>query len=330
MIGDMKPASIFSIPSDLGAQERLQRRHMLARLGLAWLVMMQVMMFAFPGYLRASYADAETVDTLDTAIIVMNWCSLLLTVPVLLYCAWPIWRGFLGRDPHDTHQQSMNWPIGLGIVVAFVPSAIATFRQSGEVYYESIAMFVAFVLTARYLALAARQSAGAALDQRFDQESMLLAKTADRVGLYFVSIQIALSIVSALIWYLYIDSGHALSVLVALFVMSCPCAMAMSVPSAQAAARAIVVGSPPLSQNEHIALRTQTVRVAHRALYGSLLWHLLMIPFAMIGLVQPWLAAITMLVSSLAVAFYAWHFYKNYTIGESVGAGTIAINSSSV
>ena len=49
MIAGMKPASIFSIPSDLGAQERLQRRHMLARLGLAWLVMMQVMMFAFPG-----------------------------------------------------------------------------------------------------------------------------------------------------------------------------------------------------------------------------------------------------------------------------------------
>lgn len=326
----MKPASIFSIPSDLGAQERLQRRHMLARLGLAWLVMMQVMMFAFPGYLRASYADAETVDTLDTAIIVMNWCSLLLTVPVLLYCAWPIWRGFVGQDPHDTHQQSMNWPIGLGIVVAFIPSAIATFRQSGEVYFESIAMFVAFVLTARYLALAARQSAGTAFDQLFDQEFRLLADTADRVGLYFVSIQIALSLVSALVWNLYIDPRHALPVLVALFVMSCPCAMAMAVPSAQAAARAIVLSGPSLSQQALAGLRAQTVRVARRSLYGSLLWHLLMIPFAMMGLVQPWLAAITMLVSSLAVACYAWHFYKNYTFGDPVGSGTIEINSSSV
>lgn len=329
MIGGMKPASIFSIPSDLGVQERLQRRHMLARLGLAWLVMMQVMMFAFPGYLRASYVDAETVDTLDTAIIVMNWCSLLLTVPVLLYCAWPIWRGFVSRDPQDTHQQSMNWPIGLGIVVAFIPSAIATFRQSGDVYFESIAMFVAFVLTARYLALAARQSGGTAFDQLFDQEFRLLADTADRIGLYFVSIQIVLSLVSALVWYFYIDAEHALPVLVALFVMSCPCAMAMAVPSAQAAARAIVLGSPPLCQQALAGLRAQTVSVARRSLYGSLLWHLLMIPFAMIGLVQPWLAAITMLVSSLAVAFYAWHFYKSYTFGKPVGSGTIAVNSSS-
>ena len=325
----MKPASIFSIPNDLGAQERLQRRHMLARLGLAWLVMMQVMMFAFPGYLRASYADPETVDTLDTAIIVMNWCSLLLTIPVLLYCAWPIWRGFVGQDPSDTHQRSMNWPIGLGIVVAFIPSAVATFRQSGEVYFESIAMFVAFVLTARYLALAARQSAGAALDQLFDQTFRSLAAAADRVGLYFVTIQIVLSIVSALVWYLYIDPGHALSVLGALFVMSCPCAMAMAVPSAQAAARAIVLGSPPLSHHALTALRAETVSVARRCLYGSLLWHLLMIPFGMVGLVQPWLAAITMLVSSLAVAFYAWRFYKNYAVGEPVGTGSVAINSSS-
>ena len=325
----MKSASIFSIPHELSARQRRLRRHMLARLGLAWLVMMQVMMFAFPGYLRDSYVDAETVDTLDTAIIVMNWCSLALTVPLLLYCAWPVWRGFVGRDQHEAHQQSMNWPIGLGIVVAFIPSAIATFRQSGEVYFESIAMFVAFVLTARYLALAARQSAGAALDQIFDQESRLLTETADRIGLYFVIIQIALSIVSALVWYLYIDSDHALSVLVALFVMSCPCAMAMAVPSAQAAARAIVLASPRLSRHALIALRAQTVRVARRALYGSLLWHLLMIPLAMIGLVQPWLAAITMLISSLAVAGYAWHFYRNYTIGGPVATGTVAINSSS-
>src|SRR5690606_34054376 len=231
--------------------------------------------------------------------------------------------------PLHAHQQSMNWPIGLGIVVAFIPSAIATVRQSGEVYFESIAMFVAFVLTARYLALAARQSAGAVFDQRLDQDSRLLAETADRVGLYFVSVQIALSIVSALVWYLYIDPGHALSVLVALFVMSCPCAMAMAVPAAQAAARAIVLGSPSLSLNALIALRAQTVRVARRALYGSLLWHLLMIPFAMFGLVQPWLAAITMLISSLAVAGYAWRFYKNYTFGEPVGSDMIAINSSS-
>jgi len=286
------------------------------------------MMFAFPGYLRDGYVDIETVDTLDTAIVVMNWCSLLLTIPVLFYCAWPIWRGFVSHDPHDTHQQSMNWPIGLGIVVAFIPSAIATVRQTGEVYFESIAMFVAFVLTARYLALAAKQSASTVQGDLFGQTSTLLSRTADRVGLYFVSVQIVLSIVSALVWYFYSDQAHALPVMVARFVMSYHCSIAMSVPAAQAAARAIVLDSPALTPVALDALRTQTVRVAQRCLYGSLLWHLLMIPFAMIGLVQPWLAAITMLVSSLAVAWYAWRFYKTYDIGASTKVTTVSVQSS--
>lgn len=314
----MKPTSIFSIPQGLSAHDRMRRRHMLARLGLAWLVMMQVMMFAFPGYLRDGYADAETVDTLDTAIVVMNWCSLALTIPVLLYCAWPIWRGFLSSDQFDSHQRSMNWPIGLGIVVAFIPSTIATVRQSGEVYFESIAMFVAFVLTARYLALAARQSAGVTVDALFERESALLSETADRVGLYFVIAQIILSILSALVWYWYIDAAHAIPVLVALFVMSCPCAMAMAVPAAQAAARGIILASPGLSPSALASLRRQTVSVARRCLYGSLFWHLLMIPFAMIGWVQPWLAAITMFVSSLAVAVCAWRFYRHYPLAQSL------------
>jgi len=248
----------------------------------------------------------------------MNWCSLVLTIPVLLYCAWPIWRGFLSSDQFDNHQRSMNWPIGLGIVVAFIPSTIATVRQSGEVYFESIAMFVAFVLTARYLALAARQSAGVAVDALFERESMLLSETADRVGLYFVIAQTILSILSALVWYWYIDAAYAIPVLVALFVMSCPCAMAMAVPSAQAAARGIILASPGMSPSALARLRRQTVSVARRCLYGSLFWHLLMIPFAMIGWVQPWLAAITMFVSSLAVAGYAWHFYRNYSLSQSL------------
>lgn len=323
----MKPKSIFFVPDNLSPQARQQRRHMLARLGLAWLIMMQVMMFAFPGYLRHGYLEAETADTLDTAVVVLNWCSLVLTIPLLLYCAWPIWKGVYSSQGQDVHQRSMNWPIGLGIIIAFVPSAIATFRQSGEVYFESISMFVAFVLTARYLALSARHSAGSAAEGLLEQESAQLSLIANRVGLYFVLTQIALSILSALVWYWFIDAQQAIPVLVALFVMSCPCAMAMAAPSAQAAARGIVLSVPSLSDHQLAQLRRQTLTVAYRCLYGSLAWHLLMIPLAMIGWVQPWLAAITMLVSSLAVACYAWHFYRTYSVDNPGIAHTDAMRS---
>ena len=51
-------------------------------------------------------------------------------------------------------------------------------------------------------------------------------------------------------------------------------------------------------------------RVARQNLHGSLAWHLLMAPLAACGWVQPWVAAITMLLSSLAVAANAWRLTR--------------------
>ncbi len=51
-------------------------------------------------------------------------------------------------------------------------------------------------------------------------------------------------------------------------------------------------------------------RVARQNLHGSLAWHLLMAPLAACGWVQPWVAAITMLLSSLAVAANAWRLAR--------------------
>src|SRR5690606_24559073 len=152
----MRVFSIFTIPDSLAPAQRLRRRHMLARLGLAWLVMMQVMMFAFPGYLRGGAMGTEERSFLDSAIVLMNWVSLALTLPVVLYCAWPVWQGAWRRVRQAGI--SMDLPVALGIAAAFVPSVYATLGGQGEVYFDSVTMFVAFLLTARYLELCARQS----------------------------------------------------------------------------------------------------------------------------------------------------------------------------
>lgn len=89
----MRAYSIFTIPAELSTADRLYRRRMLARLGLAWLMMMQVMTLAFPGYLRSDSMQPDTLETLNAAIYLMNWAALVLTVPVVLYCAIPIWQG---------------------------------------------------------------------------------------------------------------------------------------------------------------------------------------------------------------------------------------------
>lgn len=287
---------------------------MLARMGLAWLVMMQVMMFAFPGYLRSESMGSDNLALLDSAIVLMNWLSLCLTIPVVIYCAWPVWSGALARMRQG--QITMDIPVALGIVIAFIPSAYSTFAGHGEVYFESVAMFVAFLLTARYLELCARQSIGASASHDvIESLRHHLSLQANRVAFWFVVAQLALAFAAGAFWYVY-QPSHALAVMVALVVISCPCAMAMAVPTSVAAAHACLSVNDGASPQQVDALAHATARVSRQSLYGSVAWHLLVTPLAAIGWVAPWLAAITMLLSSLAVAGNAWRLYRRYTYSD--------------
>lgn len=304
----MRAFSLFAPVKSLADDERKRRRHMLARLGLAWLAMMQVMMFAFPGYLRSGPMSAEEISLLDEAIFLMNWCSLFLTVPVVLYCAWPVWQGALSRL--RLVHLGMDVPVALGIVAAFIPSAVATWTGRGEVYFDSVTMFVAFLLTARYLELCARQAIGiGGLHRHIEQYRLVLSTQADRIAVWFTLGQLVLAFAAGMVWYV-IEPSHAIGVMVALLVISCPCAMAMAVPTAVAAAHASVLQQPGLSEPELHQLVQATGKVSRQNLYGSMAWHFLMTPLAALGWVQPWLAAITMLLSSLAVAANSWRLYR--------------------
>ncbi|MBO9353493.1 hypothetical protein GG851_05760 [Bordetella petrii] len=321
----MSATSIFSVPPGLPHADRQARRHALLRLGWAWLAMMQVMMFAWPGYVRHDGIPPDALATLDWAIVLMNWASLALTVPVVLYSAWPIWRG-AARSLRRRHA-GMDVPVALGIVAAFVPSVHATFTGRGEVYFDSVTMFVAFLLTARYLALCARLSvapgagrAPARHPVRLEIRRRALGAAADRVAARFTAAQVALALAAGAAW-AWFEPGHAVPVMVALLVISCPCAMAMAVPTTLAAAHAAAQRGLDAAQFRQLLAATR--RVARLSLYGSLAWHLLMTPLALAGWVAPWVAAITMLLSSLAVAAHAWHLYRRYRAPAAPG-GLIA------
>lgn len=304
----MRTFSIFSTPQGLSDGNRLKRRRMLARLGLAWLAMMQVMMFAFPGYLRSDSASVDSLRALDSAIILMNWLSLALTVPVMLYCAAPVWSGAYSSLRRGL--VGMDVPVALGIIVAFIPSVHATLMGSGEVYFESVTMFVAFLLTARYLELCARQSVGTSASHAvIEQLRHGLSARADTVAFWFVVVQLALAFIVGSLWYVY-QPEHAVAVMVALLVMSCPCAMAMAVPTAVAAAHASLSVRHNATEADVVHLLQAAGNVSRQNLYGSVAWHLLMTPLAAIGLVAPWVAAITMLLSSLAVAANSWRLFR--------------------
>jgi Cu2+-exporting ATPase len=145
-------------PYDPRRREALVRREsrsLLLRTSLALLAMMQVMMFAVPAYISVDGVDAEY-------LALMNWASLILTLPVMLYSAAPFFTGAL-RDLRRL-RPGMDVPIALGVGAAFASSAYATIAGAGAVYFDSVTMFVALVLVARLLELRVREKAGDVLE----------------------------------------------------------------------------------------------------------------------------------------------------------------------
>lgn len=300
--------SIFTLNRPLTPAEMSGRRRSLVRLGLAWLAMMQVMMFALPGYLRIEAGPNDSLEVLDWAILLMNWASLTLSVPVVLYAAWPIWQG-VGRAV-TKRRVTMDIPVATSIVTAFIPSAYATVIGHGEVYFDSVTMFIAFLLTARYFEIRAKQSVETAQGgEQLDAFCRPLMAQSDRVATIFVLAQLGFAFLISWYWW-QTQPEHALSVLVALLVMSCPCALALAAPMSFAATHASLAAHPTMSEAQRHALFIRTRRVTRQNLYGSLIWHVLTMPLAAVGWVTPWLAALLMFISSAAVVSNAWRLFS--------------------
>lgn len=300
--------SIFALNRALSPQEMAGRRRTLVRLGLAWLAMMQVMMFALPGYLRIEAGPNDSLEVLDWAIFLMNWASLVMTVPVVLYAAWPMWVGLFRAI--SLRRINMDVPVTISIAAAFLPSAIATVTGTGEVYFDSVTMFIAFLLTARYFEARARQSVD--LAQSDQMQALIcepLLRRSDRVATLFILAQLGFSLFITLVWWT-LQPEHALSVLVALLVMSCPCALSLAAPISLAATHATIAAYPGMTEQQKLVLFDRTRRITKQNLYGSLAWHLLTMPLAAVGLVTPWVAALAMFVSSAAVVLNAWRLYR--------------------
>jgi Cu2+-exporting ATPase len=137
------------------ALQRAERRSALARIVVAGLGAMQVMMYAVPAYL-AGDGDMSA----DIALL-MRWASLALALPVVFYSAWPFFAG-AWRNLR-AGRLGMDVPVALGVAVAFAASVAATLRGAGEVYFDSVTMFVFLLLLGRYFEILARQRAGGAL-----------------------------------------------------------------------------------------------------------------------------------------------------------------------
>lgn len=139
--------------------EQLQRasKTLFRQLFIAGLSMMQVMMYAVPVYMAG---DGEM--DLDMQGL-MNWASLFLTIPAVFYSALPFFRGAWANL--GTRTLGMDVPVALGIGAAFAGSVVATVTGEGEVWFDSVTMFVFLLLCSRYLELMARRKAASALER---------------------------------------------------------------------------------------------------------------------------------------------------------------------
>jgi Cu2+-exporting ATPase len=139
---------------------KAEGRKALWRLFVAGFCAMQVMMLATPGYFASGGSLAPDLREL------LNWGSWVLTLPVMVFSAGPFfagaWRSLRQR------RIGMDVPVALGIAVTFVASSGATFDPGGlfgrEVYFDSLTMFVAFLLAGRWLETRARHRVAQVLE----------------------------------------------------------------------------------------------------------------------------------------------------------------------
>ncbi len=126
-----------------------ERKQQIKRLGLSGLLGMQIMMLAVAKYTGEWWGIDEVFNQS------FRWISLAMTIPILLFASSVFFKAAY-RDIRNK-RLGMDVPIALGIGIAFVTSMINTIIGTGDVYFDSVAMFTFFILTARFFEMSARK-----------------------------------------------------------------------------------------------------------------------------------------------------------------------------
>jgi Cu2+-exporting ATPase len=137
----------------------------LKRLLVAGMCAMQVMTYAFVIYIGVvDFVDFSTRH-------LFRWLGLLTTVPVVFYSAQPFLAGAV-RELRE-RRLGINLPVALAVALVFLASTFNTLRGTGEIYFDSVSMFVFLLLGGRYLELRSRHRSGALGDAVIDAAPLL-------------------------------------------------------------------------------------------------------------------------------------------------------------
>ena len=136
--------------------QRTERRAALKRIGLAALGSMQVMMYAGGLYTGAYHGiDPAMADAL-------RYACFILATPVMWYSGLPILKGGLA----DLRRRvlGMDVTVSLALLLAYFASVLNMLRGTGEVYFDSVAMFILFLSIGRFFEMKGRHQAANVTD----------------------------------------------------------------------------------------------------------------------------------------------------------------------
>ena len=138
-------------PIDADSIENLHRQEtddLLRRLGVAGLGMMQVGMFAIAGWFGLVQGIDPAIDRLLVLV------SMIVATPVVFYAGRPFLVGAIRSL--QAGSPGMDVPVSLALLLAYGASVYCVLIGSGTTYFESISMFVFFLLCARVIAIGVR------------------------------------------------------------------------------------------------------------------------------------------------------------------------------
>jgi Cu2+-exporting ATPase len=146
LLQQLKKIGYESLPFQADSHEisyQLEQKSYLKKLGLAGLMTMQVMMLAMGQYFDLfGSIDAETTRY-------FNWVSLVLTTPVVLYSGSVFYLSALKALLAKTI--NMDISISIALLSTYIAGIITVNEADAEVYFESICMFIFFLLISRFL-----------------------------------------------------------------------------------------------------------------------------------------------------------------------------------
>ena len=164
-----------------------EKKQQLRRIGIAGVLGMQIMILAVAMYTGEWWGIEETFNQM------FRWVSLAVTAPLLLFASSPFFTAAV-RDLKNK-RVGMDVPVALGIGIAFSASVIHTFQGSGEVYFDSVAMFTFFLLSARYFESGARKRTAEATEALLNLQPAIATKLiVDSDGVFDQQKQLSLSV----------------------------------------------------------------------------------------------------------------------------------------